>query len=98
LERDSSTAKTALVKASKIAGDYNNAMTQRVFGYDEWGALKWKKQYRIERPISDRLKKFCDEDLLENKIPDTFYQSVTLNKLHMQLVLKVLRIQSAVPS
>src|SRR5436189_6302746 len=57
--------------AAKQRLDYNAAMRQRVFGYEEKSAIS-SEQIETIRPISDALKTFLDHELLEDKIPDDF--------------------------
>ena len=61
-------------RANAIAKDYNSAMKQRVFGYDEVSG----GQQSTTRPLSDELRAFCDDVILEGKIPDLFSANVDL--------------------
>ena len=68
---------TTYVRAGKLSKklldqqrtEWEKATANRVFGYQErlWSPKTW-----TERPISDEMKRFLDEDILEGKMPDRF--------------------------
>jgi hypothetical protein len=81
VDRDA-TEDNIVVKIADARRWYNSSALKLDFGY-EWrdGA----QLYTIKR-ISDELKRFCDHDLLEDKIPDDFdhvpaYQELVFNMI-----------------
>jgi hypothetical protein len=93
-------AKLALPKAVESIGAYQKAMADLIHGYDEtpmFAGVLGGKQYEVDKPISAALKKFCDEDLLESKIPDKFHHSPRLEGLYAKIIDKVISIQARAP-
>lgn len=65
---------------------YNKHMAERIFGYVEQPALAkgeifGSSQIETTKKISDELKNFLDQELLEGKIPDDFDQVPGFRKL-----------------
>lgn len=67
-------------------GLYNKGMAERVFGYAEIG-LGDTKQIRTTKKISDELRSFLDQELLEGKIADDFDQVTGFQRLILGLKL-----------
>jgi len=67
-------------------GLYNKGMAERVFGYAEIG-LGDTKQILTTKPISDELRHFLDQELLEGKIADDFDQVPGFQRLILGLKL-----------
>jgi len=97
LDHDASSAKMAVPRVLNEVAAYQTTMADLVHGYDE--TYKWwglgGKQYLVNKPISVGLKKFCDEDLLESKIPDKFHHSQRLAGLYTKVIDRILRISKA---
>lgn len=66
----------------KARTDYNKAMAQLAFGYQNIG----DKQVRTTTKIPAFLSRFCDDALLENKIPDNFNATVKLRNMYVDLM------------
>ena len=88
--RDASLAQKALMKVSRLGIEYERAMMARTFGYDELGAGRFRKQYLVQKDIPGKLRKLCDEVMLEGKVPDRFDQSEALAKLRLSVIAKAL--------
>jgi len=55
---------------NRVPKNYDNAMNQRVFGYQT--RCNWCAQKQTSKLISGEIKRFADTVLLESKIPDQF--------------------------
>ena len=92
LQRNPKTAQKVMRDLSKLQLEYDDAMASRTFGYqDVWG----RGQVEVRKAISGALRRFCDEFLLEGKVPDKFHQSPALSKLHVGLISKSLLVRAA---
>jgi hypothetical protein len=69
-----------------MRGIYNKGMAERVFGYAEIGLID-TKHIRTTKKISDELKSFLDQELLEGKISDDFDQVPGFQRLILGLKL-----------
>ncbi len=82
---------------AKIPAEYDKSMRDRVFGYQEVGWPGFKEQVETTRAISARIKLFCDDEILENKISDTFAQGAFLKGRHDSLVALIAQSRTLVP-
>jgi hypothetical protein len=62
---------------------YNRAMAERTFGYQDTGGLLGigSQQTATTRQISDQLKRFLDETILDGTIPETFGEVTGFQRL-----------------
>jgi len=78
---------------AKIPGDYDRSMRERVFGYQE----SWGDQVETTKPISAAIKGFCDLEILEGKISDSFESSGFLKQRHQKLLDQIKLSRTLVP-
>ena len=71
--------------ATAIPNNYDMEMAERTFGYDQ-GFLGLSRQIYTTRRISDSIKEFCDREILESRIPDTFQSTYFLNEKYRSLL------------
>jgi hypothetical protein len=64
---------------AEVEQQYNQKMAQRSFGYDNLNPIQelyyGESELATTRPLSEPLRKFIDERMLEGKIPDQFRDS-----------------------
>jgi RHS repeat-associated protein len=70
LQSDKAAGRLDQAEAQNIARQYDKAMSQRVFGYDNSSNLS--REVTTSKPIPDTLKQFLDGTLLEGRISDRF--------------------------
>ena len=79
--------------ARKIPDEYDTAMRDRVFGYEEIRG----NQVETTKAISARIKAFCDDEILEGKISDTFANSAFLKERHDSLLALITQSRTIIP-
>jgi len=79
--------------ARKVPGEYDRSMRDRVFGYEE----RWGDQVPTTKPISAAIKVFCDQEILEGKIPDGFDSSAFLKDKLQSLLDLIQQSRTIVP-
>jgi hypothetical protein len=81
---------SALAKVKNSVLVYDEAMSERVFVYEQ----RCNKQLPIQSAkIPDALRKMCDE-ILENKIADNFFSSPPLVKRYFEITASLAGISS----
>jgi hypothetical protein len=80
-------------RVRKIPGEYDQAMRDRMFGYQE----KRGVQVSTTQGISARIKAFCDDEILEGKIPDYFVKSEFLERRYESLLTLIAQSRTLVP-
>lgn len=77
--------------AREIPADYDSRMSDRIFGYEEQGGGLFSSSIQVEttRPISAAIKAFCDDEILEGKISDTFARAAGLKSRHDALLAQI---------
>jgi hypothetical protein len=86
--------KAALSTVKQAVPEYQVAMTERVFGYEE----RRGKQYRTLAPIPASLRKLCDATILEGKVPDSFFLSPRLSELYWKVIARAATVKAGTAS
>lgn len=70
----------------KIPNEYNREMNEKKFGYEYRGWIGFRRQVSTTKDISSAIKSYCDSELLEFRIPNSFNHSHFLKQKYDSLI------------